>query len=394
MNGSLPLVLTRAERLYRAREAEMCEHKGIGHPDSICDGVAEAVSLALNQAYMRAYGRIRHYNVDKALLIGGESRPRFGGGELLTPLRLIVCGRATPLPGGELADVVKEAAQTYLATALRADPAWFRVESAVRSGSPNLQQVFARGAGRALANDTSFGVGYAPDTPLEAQVLQLAALLCSAAFRERFPAAGDDYKVMGSRSGNAVHYTVALALLDRQIRSAVDYFAVKAAIAAYLHASLVLPGELALNALDAPGASDEAGLYLTVTGLSAEQGDDGQVGRGNRMNGLITPGRGMSLEAVAGKNPVAHVGKLYNALAWDVARALVAGIAGVEEASVQVLSRIGQPVDEPALVAVELGCRGELSVAMRRSVWELVASRLSAIDTLSARLADGKYPAF
>ena len=67
-----------------------------------------------------------------------------------------------------------------------------------------------------------------------------------------------------------------------------------------------------VNALDDPKASDESGIYLTVTGLSAEQGDDGEVGRGNRVNGLITPSRAMSLEAAAGKNAVAHVGKLYN----------------------------------------------------------------------------------
>src|SRR5690606_40191772 len=68
----------------------------------------------------------------------------------------------------------------------------------------------------------------------------------------------------------------------------------------------------------ADGETPES-VYLTVTGTSAESGDYGQVGRGNRANGLITPHRPMSLEAVAGKNPVTHVGKLYNLLASRIA---------------------------------------------------------------------------
>lgn len=394
MSGSVDIVVTRSERPYRTREAEICEHKGIGHPDSLCDGAAEAVSLALNRAYRQAYGGIRHYNVDKALLVGGESRPRFGGGQLLTPMRLILCGRATELPGGGLRGLVEDAAREYLATHLRVDPAGFQIECAVRGGSPNLQQTVEHGAGQALANDTSFGVGFAPYTPLEAQVLRLAARLRSPEFRRRFPAAGDDYKLMGFRAGDVERYTIALALVDRHVHSVADYFAIKTAIAEDLRAALDRSGELVVNALDDPAASDETGLYLTVTGLSAEQGDDGQVGRGNRMNGLITPGRSMSLEAVAGKNPVAHVGKLYNALAWDVARALVAQVKGVEEASVQILSRIGQRVDRPALVAVELGCPDELDDSLRRRVRAVVEAQLSAIAALSARLADGGYPAF
>ncbi len=45
-------------------------------------------------------------------------------------------------------------------------------------------------------------------------------------------------------------------------------------------------------------------VFLTVTGTSAEMGDDGSVGRGNRCNGLITPNRPMSMEATSGKNPI------------------------------------------------------------------------------------------
>lgn len=389
------IVIT-AHESFQVRQVEMCEHKGIGHPDSLCDGVTEAVSLALNRAYLQAYGRIQHYNVDKALLIGGESRPRFGGGQVLTPMRLIVCGRASPLPDAGLAELVRGVAHRYLSENVRCDPELFEIECAVRTGSANLQQAFVRGISHALANDTSFGVGFAPYSPLEKQVLQLGTLLHSAEFQARFPAAGDDYKVMGARVGDRMTFTVALALIDREIHQAAEYFAVKHAITEHLRATLPSPSDLAINTLDDPSTNSVDGIYLTVSGLSAEQGDDGQVGRGNRMNGLITPCRSMSLEAAAGKNPVSHVGKLYNALAWEIARTLVTEVKGVEDATVQLLSRIGQPVDRPALVAIELGCHVRMSAAMYRAVQNLAHAHLhlSAIERTAARLIHGNLPAF
>jgi S-adenosylmethionine synthetase len=149
------------------------------------------------------------------LLIGGESLPCFGGGQVLMPMRLILCGRASPLPDVGLAELVRGAAYRYLSESVRCDPALFEIECAVRSGSPNLQRAFVRGMSHALANYTSFGIGFAPYSLLEKQVLQLGALLHSAEFQARFPAAGDDYKVMGSRVGDRLTVTVALALIDR-----------------------------------------------------------------------------------------------------------------------------------------------------------------------------------
>ena len=60
-------------------------------------------------------------------------------------------------------------------------------------------------------------------------------------------------------------------------------------------------------------------LYLTVIGSSIESGDEGLVGRGNRINGLISSGRPMSMEGACGKNPVYHVGKLYNLCTLNIA---------------------------------------------------------------------------
>ncbi len=303
------------------RAFELCEHKGIGHPDSIADGACEAAAVALARTGLMHLGRVAHFNVDKGLLIAGRSRPRFGGGEVTAPMRLMLCGRAaSPAPGLDAGTVVAQAARDYLARTLHTGAEHFEIESQVRDGSVALARVY--GGGIARANDTSFGVGYAPYSPLETRVLAVADTLRAPAFRSAFPAAGDDFKIMGVRRGSALEFTVALALIDRHVANVGAYFAIKDAVQAQLAQTLGPGCTLHLNALDDPAARDEKGIYLTVTGLSAEMGDDGQVGRGNRANGLITPGRAMSLEAAAGKNPAAHVGKVYNVLAHDVARGL------------------------------------------------------------------------
>lgn len=106
------------------------------------------------------------------------------------------------------------------------------------------------------------------------------------------------------------------------------------------------------NTLDNWEAKKEKDIYLTVFGLSAEQGDDGQVGRGKRVSGLITPCREMSLEAAAGKN-INHPGKLYQILAHLIAQE-IGKIKSVKECSVRILSQIGTPLDEPQVVSVKL----------------------------------------
>lgn len=373
---------------------EFCEHKGAGHPDSLCDGVAEAVSRALCRSYRAAYGCIQHYNVDKALLIGGQSSPRFGGGQLITQPRLIVCGRATPLPETDIGALVVAAARDYLASVLRCDSRVIAIESAVRAGSPNLTRVVGAGETSPRANDTSFGCGFAPPTRLEQAVLQIADALHSDEFRRTFPAAGDDYKVMGSRIGNDIDLTIALAFVDREVFDRAEYVALKIEVIEYLRRVIDANARIVLNALDDARASDESGLYLTVTGLSAEHGDDGQVGRGNRANGLITPQRTMSLEATAGKNAAAHVGKLYNVLAFEIAAAIVRGHPCVRDASVQLLSTIGSPSAEPAIVAIALHCDEPRDERLEAAVRDIAAAMLGQIQSLTDRLVEGTVRVF
>jgi len=72
---------------------EMVERKGKGHPDVLCDKAAEELSIALSQFYLEKYGRVLHHNVDKCVLVGGQSTVTFGGGEVLEPIHLLLVGR-------------------------------------------------------------------------------------------------------------------------------------------------------------------------------------------------------------------------------------------------------------------------------------------------------------
>ncbi len=223
--------------------AEVVERKGAGHPDTVADGLSEALGLALCREYLARFGRILHYNVDKALLVGGASRPRFGGGEVIEPVEVLLTGRATTEVGGDRVDV------------------------------------------------------------------------------------------------------------DGLVRG-------------------------------------------TVTGTSLEAGDDGQVGRGNRVSGLITPSRAMSLEAAAGKNPVTHVGKLYNVLASRVA-SRVAAVPGVQEAECLLVGRIGRPVRDPWLAQVRVrGDGGGIPPELSREAAEVLRSELDGLPALTRAVVERTIRAY
>lgn len=394
--SSIPVVIRPAPRPKTAdRHVEICEHKGIGHPDTITDGVCEAIACELAQVYRRQFGQVLHFNVDKGLLVAGRAAPKFGGGRLIAPVKLIVCGRAVN-PGGtlDLRALATGAAEHYLANNIRSLSGQFIIVPEIEEGSLSLQQIYTGGRRVALANDTSFGVGFAPYSTLERRVLKLASIMKSPAFRARYPAAGDDFKIMGLRVADSFTFTIAIAFIDRHVASVGRYFELKCEMQHCLVEALQADCALRINALDDPAAQDESGLYLTVSGLSAEMGDDGQVGRGNRVSGLITPGRPMSLEAAAGKNPVAHVGKIYNVLAHRLAGVICRNLPEAEEASVQLLSTIGRPIDQPQAVVVELAAGEDISPQLSQRVKDIVTRELARIAELTDALERGSISVF
>lgn len=384
-------------------DIEIVERKGLGHPDTICDALAETLSRNLCREYARRFGEVLHHNVDKALLSGGRAAPAFGGGSVTTPIRIFLAGRAITTVGNEIIaidEIAVEGSRAWLKANLHALDVehHVRIETLVQQGSRDLRGLFSRKGkqGVPLANDTSFGVGHAPLTALERLVRAIEQGLHGRERGRDHPAWGEDIKVMAVRNGSRVDLTIACAMIGGFLASVGEYLEQRADLAAWVRDLAGKRGFLdctvTVNAADDPSTGS---LYLTVTGTSAESGDDGQVGRGNRVNGLITPCRPMSLEAAAGKNPVSHVGKIYNVLATQMAEAMVARFPEITEARCFIVSRIGGPVSEPALVNVQLALRDELPFAqLRGPVEELVTDQLSRISELTGRLLAGQVDVF
>jgi S-adenosylmethionine synthetase len=371
-----------------AQPVEVVERKGLGHPDTLCDALAEEVSLVLSRFYQERFGFVLHHNVDKVLLRGGAARPAFSGGEVDEPIELYLAGRATreyrgvSIPVDQLAI---GACRSWLSAHMHAldTERDVRVHCLVRPGSRELVELFERqrreGAPR-LANDTSIGVGYAPLSPLENAVLAAEMSLQEHAAPER----GEDVKVMGVRVGVRSSLTVACAFVGRHLRDLDAYLPARARAAgdvrAAATAALGVEPAVDVNTADDPTAGS---VYLTVTGTSAEAGDDGQTGRGNRANGLITPARPMTIESFAGKNPITHVGKLYNVVAARIAEAVVSEIEGAKEAQVLLVSRIGTPIEEPQVVHVRLRAETPARVAeLAPRANEIARRHLSEISSL------------
>lgn len=357
---------------------EIVERKGIGHPDTICDEIMESAALRLAAEYRRRFGRPLHFNLDKAFLAAGRSAPALGGGRVLEPMRLMVGDRATREFDGQeipVKDIVSSTARDWIRQHLRyVDSDTVVVQDEIKPTMPELAGLFA--AGEPGANDTSVGAAYAPLSPTEQATLSLEHYLNSDAFHKEFREAGEDVKVMLVRRGNRLDATVAVAFVDRHVPTVQSYTqskeSIRQRIAQHLATTAPWSGKtsVALNTLDRPEQGPD-GLYLTVTGTSAEGGDSGQVGRGNRPNGVIGVNRPMSAEAVPGKNMASHVGKIYNLLAQRIADRLHSEL-GVEEAYVRLVSRIGEPLAQPSVASLQL-------VSRRGQAWRPTVSSSRAI---------------
>ena len=379
------------------RRVELVERKGLGHPDTLCDSLVEAVSLALNRLYLERLGTIPHYNVDKALLIAGQCNKGFGWGRVREPMELVIGDRATFAVDGTvlpIASTVEAAVDGWVTAHLphvRAG-ADLRVQLALAPGSEELRAIYAPGA-PVTSNDTCGASGYAPLSPTETLVLAIEGHLNGPSFKARFPDTGHDVKVFAFREEEDVTITLAMPLLAVLTGSEAAYFQRKEAILAELASHFAgAPFALhwTLNALDRPGRG-AAGAYLTVTGTSAEDADSGQVGRGNRANGLIAFARPAGGEAAAGKNPIAHAGKIYSVFSHHLARCLHARCPGIDEVYVHLAARIGDPVDAPR-VAVELVlAKGVALDDVEASVREVVTAEVSGLPRFREELVAGRH---
>src|SRR2546425_5411238 len=397
----MPIRVSQLDQLTVAEQPlEIVERKGVGHPDHICDAIMNDVSVALSQQYLKKYGTVLHHNIDKALLAAGEVRRRFGGGEVKRPMLMVFGDRATyevdgdPVPVDELA--VSTAEKWFRNNIRFLDPEkHVRYQVELARGTEALREIFKRKGIFLGANDTSAAVGYAPLTPTEQIVLQTERRINSPAFKKDFPETGEDVKIMASRDGRDLDLTIALAFVDRFIENEGQYFRKKAEVTEevtrFVKSKVKLDGvNVSINTADKKGRG-MGGMYLTVLGTSADDGDGGQVGRGNRVNGLIPLNRPTCSEAAAGKNPVSHVGKIYNLLSYEIAEHIYQKVSGLQEVYVWLVSQIGRPINTPKGVGIELVLEKGVDVKnVSKPINDIVKAELNNIDDFSKRLTQGK----
>ncbi len=390
------------------KKVEIVERKGIGHPDSVADALAEEVSKALCKMYKKEFGHVLHHNTDETQIAAGQASPKFGGGHIIDPSYILLVGRATTHVGEgkdlkslPCKPVALEAARNYLRKTfpnLDVDSEII-LDAKLGMGSDDLTGVYK--ASGHLANDTSFGVGYAPFSIADTLTLKTEEYI-NGVLKKDLPETGQDVKVMTSRVDNKITMTVACAMIDKRIddadhyRSAIEQLYGKV----YDNALKIIGSENVEFKLDINTGDDyDRGVYyLTCTGMSQEMGDDGSVGRGNRCNGLITPYRPMSMEATSGKNPITHIGKIYNVMSKLIADDVAAKVTNEAEIRVRLLSQIGKPVSEPLNASVQI-VLPDAETNPKMSKWSSEAQAIAEdwldnVDKVSDMIIDGKVRTF
>lgn len=400
-------------------EFEVVERKGIGHPDTLCDTIAEKVSQAYSQYCLRRYGIILRHMVDKIALSGGASKVRFGGGEILKPIRLYLNCRFTRIWQQETIpylEIVKETVYEHLGNVLPlldlnqwlmiVDNTHFAPGPGVvyeaDGSTQNERQFFFEIPQKEFAvfhdnslrsNDTSTAVAYNPLSATEKIVMLVETTLNGRGFKKLHPFVGTDIKVMAKRVKKRIDVTVCIPFIAAYTPSKEFYFE-KLEFLRDTIKQLMLSkfGQfdvtVSLNTRDNPSKSD---YYLTLTGSAIESGDEGVVGRGNRYNGVIPFTRRMSMEACCGKNPVYHVGKIYTAICSLISDEIFR-LIGLET-YVYLTSQMGRSLSDPWSACVEV-CGGKATSAQRQMIEAIVEHSLANANETTQKIVRGELNLF
>lgn len=391
-------------------DLEIIERKGIGHPDTVADALAENTSVAYSKYTLKNFGAILHHNFDKLSVLGGKTDVTWGKGIMVKPVRVILNGRAsTSFADQEIPvqDILEKEVKRYLKQ-LFSNVSSFDVNKDVTfqynvsnaSGPGKIREskgsrafLFeprkvsdVKGYDKLLNNDTSIGCGYAPLSPLENAILQLEGLLNAKDFKTKHPWLGTDIKIMGSKINDSYDVTLCLPQIAEYVNSAEEYKKnnedIKVIIMDFLVKSLKTD-DIRVN-INTRDNYDKNDYYLTAIGSSIEAGDEGIVGRGNRVNGLITPFRPMNLEGACGKNPKYYTGKLYNVAAHQIAAAIYNMFK--VQAQVFLVSQAGREIIDPWKVFVKLE-ENNINV---KDLEALIKTELKKIPDLTDKILEKK----
>ena len=415
MNKKNLFVVASGKPCIDVTDYEIVERKGIGHPDTLCDTIAEKVSQAYSQYCLEHYGIILRHMVDKIALSGGSAKVKFGGGEMQKPIRLYLNCRFTrtyqneTIPYLQIAtDVVRKHFDEILPL-LDLDKWLMLVDNTHFAPGPGVvyeadgstrnerqfffevpQKEFAVFHDNSLrSNDTSTTVTYSPLSVTEKIVLLVEKTLNDKEFKKTYPFVGSDIKVMARRMQKKIDITVCVPFIALHTPDK-EFYAQKLILLEQLIKEVVLGQHknyevsVSLNTRDNPSKSD---YYLTLTGSAIESGDEGVVGRGNRYNGIIPFTRHMSTEACCGKNPVYHVGKIYTAIG-SIISSEIFSLLGLETC-VYLTSQMGRSISDPWSAYVEVYGE-EISPTQRQFIEGIVERCLANANETTKKIVKGE----
>lgn len=309
---------------------EIIERKGIGHPDTLADALADRISCAYSRFCLEKFGYVLHHNLDKLYIGGGLVQQGYAYRKTLKPIRVVTNGRISNSFGKRVIDIsslVEDTVRSYLMAVLphlRKNDVIVDVNSTQHTRIPhwfNPRDSRDLPETRTLkANDTSVCVAHWPLTPCERLAYKFEALFWED--RNNFPIprfgdVGQDIKVLVVRDTENINITACVPIICTKVKSEREY-------QERLHEIRLICGQYAKKLSEGMCYRVSTSInpykpYLLATGSCIECGEEGLVGRGNGVNGVISVFRTHSAEAPCGKNPVYHTGRVYGFLVRKLA---------------------------------------------------------------------------
>ena len=387
-------------------EVEVVERKGLGHPDTLADSIAERASADYSKYFYSCFGgRFAHHWFDKVVLMGGESSIEYGRGELVKPYEVLFFGKGVKRVGDRqvpVKDIFNAAASSVLGEVLSGFESEKHLlvvdrvsdykgpgQRASRYRPKEESELFDLRNSSARSNDCNVCISYWPLSVLENLVLNLERHLNSEHFKKLLGnCSGSDIKIVGQRVGEDFGLLVNFPFIARGVYSWDDYVEKVNFVETYISTYTEEHFGIRLNQLTINPERKQNRPYLTVLGTVADTGDIGVVGRGNRSNGLISPTRSMSIEAWAGKNPIDHTGKLYTFLADEIAKEIYEATGKGNQ--VILTSSKEAPVEKPDLISVGLYDNEVLqSKDIERIICSIIDKKLGSIRDLTLKCIFG-----
>lgn len=377
---------------------EFVERKGVGHPDTMCDAIAELASRYYSQYFYNKYGRFAHHWFDKVMLVGGESIIGYGKGELIVPYKVIFSGKCVCNFDGEdipLMDIFKKAASDVMSdvlTGFDAEKHLVVIDETVSYQGPSrkssryrpvkIVDLVAPEDYNRVSNDCNMLSSFYPLSKLEDMVLSLENMLNSKNFKEQHPQVGSDIKIIGTRKKDKYFLLVNLPFVASYVNSYEEYVAYSKEVMILIEIFVKDKYGVGCELLFNPSNHKDT-PYLTVLGSAGDSGDVGVVGRGNRINGLITPMRCMSIEAPAGKDSIDHTGKLYGIIADRISKKIYELIQKPVETYIFVAK--GTSLFQPDDVMVKVD-KSNMDLEMEKEIELFVENELKGTCKLTEEL--------